>query len=247
MKVRCITLGAFQVNAYLLEDPATGACAVVDTGEGSASGEALAKMDPRPDLRAILLTHAHFDHAGGLADVQREFPEASPICRRWSGNCSKLLPKQGSLLFGMAEFDRPCGRIDRYIEDGDTVEVGDVVVSLPVHPGPHAGPGLLLRRQICVLGDTLFAGSIGRTDFPLSDPELMSESLRRLLAFARPSDRVQRPRPGHHAGRRAARQPVSGLPPSRARDARPSASTWRPDRAGAETGGDRPRCANCSG
>lgn len=76
MKVRCITLGAFQVNAYLLEDPATGQCAIVDTGEGPQLANTLANLNPRPDLRAILLTHAHFDHAGGLADLQQEFPDA---------------------------------------------------------------------------------------------------------------------------------------------------------------------------
>ncbi|HRC70752.1 MAG TPA: MBL fold metallo-hydrolase, partial [Candidatus Competibacter denitrificans] len=61
INVRCITLGSFQVNAYLLEDPATGICAVVDTGEGAELADTLATMQPRPDVRAILLTHAHFD------------------------------------------------------------------------------------------------------------------------------------------------------------------------------------------
>ena len=49
-KVRCFTLGAFQVNAYLLEDSASGICAVVDTGDDSQLANALADMQPRPDL-----------------------------------------------------------------------------------------------------------------------------------------------------------------------------------------------------
>ena len=107
MKVRCITLGAFQVNAYLLEDSTTGHCAVVDTGEGPQLAKVLAELQPRPNLRAILLTHAHFDHAGGLADLQKEFPEAMTWLPALERPMYDLLPQQGSLLFGMADFDRP--------------------------------------------------------------------------------------------------------------------------------------------
>ncbi len=183
MKVRCITLGAFQVNAYLLEDPTTGAFAVVDTGEGPDLANALVKMEPRPDLRAILLTHAHFDHAGGLADVQQEFPGAVTYLPMLERQLFDMLPNQGSLLFGMAEFDRPCGRIDQYVEDGDTVEVGEWRFRFLSTPGHTPGQGCFYDDKYVFVGDTLFAGSIGRTDFPLSDPELMWQSLRRLMAL----------------------------------------------------------------
>lgn len=181
MKVRCITLGAFQVNAYLLEDSATGHCAVVDTGEGPGLANALVKMDPRPDVRAILLTHAHFDHAGGLADVQQEFPEAATYLPTLERELFEMLPQQGSMLFGMSEFDRPCGRIDHYVDDGDTVQVGKWQFRFLSTPGHTPGQGCYYDDRYVFSGDTLFAGSIGRTDFPLSDPALMWESLRRLL------------------------------------------------------------------
>ena len=95
MNIRCLTLGAFQVNAYLLEDPASGACAVIDTGEGAQLAEALAALDPRPDLQAILLTHAHFDHAGGLVDVQRLFPDAVTYLPALERPLFESLPHQG--------------------------------------------------------------------------------------------------------------------------------------------------------
>lgn len=181
MKVRCLTLGAFQVNAYLLEDPATGICAVVDTGDGPELAHALARLKPRPDVRAILLTHAHFDHAGGLADVQREYPDAVTYLPAQERPLFEALPRQGSLLFGIADFDRPCGRIDRDVYDGDTIEVGELRFRFLATPGHTPGQGCYYDDTYIFVGDTLFAGSIGRTDFPLSDPELMMASLRRLL------------------------------------------------------------------
>lgn len=181
MKVRCLTLGAFQVNAYLLEDPATGHCAVVDTGDGPQLATALAQLQPRPDLRAILLTHAHFDHAGGLVDVQREFPEALTYLPALERPMFDTLPRQGSLLFGMADFDRPGGRIDQEIQDGDTVAVGEWRLRFLSTPGHTPGQGCYYDDTYIFVGDTLFAGSIGRTDFPMSDPELMQASLLRLL------------------------------------------------------------------
>ncbi len=181
MNVRCLTLGAFQVNAYLLEDPATGQCAVVDTGDGPQLANALAKMQPRPDLRAVLLTHAHFDHAGGLADLQREFPAALTYLPALERPMFDTLPQQGSLLFGMADFDRSGGRIDREVHDGDAIDVGELRFRFLSTPGHTPGQGCYYDDTYIFVGDTLFAGSIGRTDFPMSDPELMQVSLSRLL------------------------------------------------------------------
>lgn len=181
MNVRCLTLGAFQVNAYLLEDPVTGQSAVVDTGDGPQLANALANLQPRPDLRAILLTHAHFDHAGGLADVQREFPEALTYLPVLERPMFDALPRQGSLLFGMADFDRPGGRVDREVGDGDTIEIGGMRLRFLSTPGHTPGQGCYYDDTYIFVGDTLFAGSIGRTDFPMSDPELMQVSLSRLL------------------------------------------------------------------
>lgn len=181
MNVRCLTVGAFQVNAYLLEDSTSSQCAVVDTGDGPQLANALARMQPRPDLRAILLTHAHFDHAGGLADVQREFPEALTYLPALERPMFDVLPQQGSLLFGVADFGRPGGRIDREVRDGDTIEVGGMRFHFLSTPGHTPGQGCYYDDTYVFVGDTLFAGSIGRTDFPMSDPELMQVSLGRLL------------------------------------------------------------------
>ena len=195
MKVRCLTLGTFQVNAYLLEDPATGQCAVVDTGDGPQLAQALARMQPRPDLRAILLTHAHFDHAGGLADVQREFPEVLTYLPALERPMFDALPQQGSLLFGMADFDRPSGRIDREIRDGDAIEVGELRFHFLSTPGHSPGQGCYYDDTYIFVGDTLFAGSIGRTDLEGGSSDAMNASLRKLAKL--PIARETQVMPGH--------------------------------------------------
>lgn len=181
MNVQCITLTAFQVNAYLLEDPGTGSCALIDTGFDGQLAQILANMSPRPDVQAILLTHAHFDHAGGLTDLQVLYPTATTYLPALEHPLFEMLPQQGQLIFGVNQFNRPCGRIDRHIEDGDAVSVGALDFRFISTPGHTPGQGCYYNDTEIFVGDTLFAGSVGRTDFPMSDPALAQVSLRRLM------------------------------------------------------------------
>ena len=179
MRVEAITVGSFQVNTWLLTDEATGQAAIVDTGESDELVTRLARRDPAPDVRMILLTHAHIDHAGALGllqaryDVPTYLPEAElPLFQ--------TLPHQGT-MFGMPWLDRPCGRIDHLVRDGDAVQLGSTQLRFFATPGHTPGQGCWYDDRDIIVGDTLFAGSIGRTDFPMSDPQLMVQSLRRLL------------------------------------------------------------------
>ena len=177
MQVRAFTVGMFQVNTYLLTDDATGASAIVDTGETEELAEQLEAL--APDVRMILLTHAHVDHAGGLVSLQERFdvPTYLPALEK---PLFDTLPVQGR-MFGMPSLDRPCGRIDHFVEDGDTIALGETTLRFLSTPGHTPGQGCYFDDADIIVGDTLFAGSIGRTDFPLSDPKLAVESLRRLM------------------------------------------------------------------
>ena len=70
MRVDCFTVGAFSVNTYLLTDEVTGQAAIVDTGETDELVRCLQAITPAPDIRMILLTHSHIDHAGSLSLLQ---------------------------------------------------------------------------------------------------------------------------------------------------------------------------------
>lgn len=180
MRVRCFTVGMFQVNTWLFEDPDSGAAAIVDTGEGEQLPQLYASMSPPPQVRAILLTHAHIDHAGALQSLQRVFPEAVTYLPALERPLFDLLPRQGE-MFGMPQLGRSCGRIDRELEDGDTLRVGHLTVRFLSTPGHTPGQGCYYTGNHIFVGDTLFNGSIGRTDFPFSDPDQAKQSLRRLM------------------------------------------------------------------
>ena len=94
----------------------------------------------------------------------------------------ETLPIQGT-MFGMPHLNRPCGRIDHEVEDGDFVMLGETKLRFLSTPGHTPGQGCWYDDDDIIVGDTMFAGSIGRTDFPMSDPKVMVESLRRLTSL----------------------------------------------------------------
>jgi len=177
MHVRRFTVGAFQVNTYLLTDPETGTTVLIDTGESEQLGQALQAEGIVP--QAILLTHAHLDHAGALKDLQDRF-DVPAWMPRAEIPLFQTLPHQGS-MFGMPHLDRPAGRIDHFVEDGDEVTIGSLSFRFVSTPGHTPGQGCWWIGDDLFVGDTLFKGSIGRTDFPLSNPALAVASLRKLL------------------------------------------------------------------
>lgn len=178
MRVQRFTVGMFQVNTWLITDEATGAAAIVDTGEDDTLVRRIQALQPAPDIQLILLTHTHIDHAGALTLLQ-EVWDVPTVMPRLDRPLFETLPMQGT-MFGMPHLNRPLGRIDREIDDGETVQLGDTTLRFISTPGHTPGQGCFYDDQHIFVGDTLFAGSIGRTDFPLSDPALMVESLRRL-------------------------------------------------------------------
>ncbi|HJN73023.1 MAG TPA: MBL fold metallo-hydrolase [Myxococcota bacterium] len=178
MVVQCFTVGAFDVNSYLITDPATGAGAIVDTGESREIVQRLQALDPAPDIRAILLTHTHLDHAGAVAFLQ-EVWDVPTYCPKADKPIFDTLPMQGT-MFGMPQLNRPCGRVDHWIEGGFELQLGETTLRFLSTPGHTPGQGCWYDDEDILVGDTLFLGSIGRTDFPLSSPAQMAESLRRL-------------------------------------------------------------------
>lgn len=131
-------------------------------------------------LKQILLTHAHIDHAGGTGTLAREL--GLPIIGPHPGDQFWIdgLPKQAAMYgFAPAEAFTP----SRWLADGDTVQVGASTLAVRHCPGHTPGHVVFHSAEIgrAFVGDVLFAGSIGRTDFPGGDYDTLIDSITQRL------------------------------------------------------------------
>ncbi len=179
MEIECISVGALWVNTYLVRDQATGQAAIIDTGETEELAEYLESLAPPADIRMILLTHGHLDHAGSLVRLQQSF-DVPTYLPRLEKPLFETLPQQGD-WFGAPHMNRACGRIDHYVDDGDSIQLGETTLHFISTPGHTPGQGCYYDEQDIFVGDTLFAGSVGRTDLPMGDTALMQQSLEKLM------------------------------------------------------------------
>jgi glyoxylase-like metal-dependent hydrolase (beta-lactamase superfamily II) len=157
----------FAQNCSLLWDPATLQAAVVDPG--GDIDEILGAARAR-DLRIekLLLTHGHIDHVGGTAALAARLGVPVEGPQRGDAFWLDQLPQQCQ-MFGFPH-TAPLAP-DRWLEDGDTVTVGGLSLDVIHTPGHTPGHVCFIHKptKLAVVGDVLFAGSIGRTDFPRGD------------------------------------------------------------------------------
>lgn len=189
MKILSRTVGPFQANCYLVVDQTTGSAVLVDPG---ADGAELVEMVREAGVRLeeIWLTHGHIDHIGGVAEVRRHFPvpvRLHPLDRPFFDTLSARMAE----MYGLP-FDQP-EPPDLELSDGDELRCGTLRFTVAHVPGHSPGLVSFNGEGVALCGDLLFAGSIGRTDLPLSDPSAMNESLARISML--PEDTVVHP--GH--------------------------------------------------
>jgi glyoxylase-like metal-dependent hydrolase (beta-lactamase superfamily II) len=169
----------FEQNCSLIWESATRRAAVVDPG-GDVD-EILAEIASR-DLKAekILLTHGHIDHVGGTAELARRLGVLVEGPQREEAFWLEQLPEQ-CRMFGFP--DTPALQPDRWLEDGDVVTVGGMSLEVLHTPGHTPGHVCFIHRpsKLALVGDVLFAGSIGRTDFPRGNHAALIRAIREKL------------------------------------------------------------------
>jgi hydroxyacylglutathione hydrolase len=179
--VRHAVVGPFAENTYVVGDSETGAAVLVDPG-GDLT-RVLTLCEPGGlRIGTIFLTHGHIDHAAGCAAAKARLETPCQIHRDDAG-WLEALPEQAA-MFGFEEdgIGTP-PEVERFHSDGDTLALGRHLGRVLHTPGHSRGSCCLFFEEARVLlsGDTLFAGSVGRTDLPGGDFEALERSIREKL------------------------------------------------------------------
>jgi len=193
MKIDHLILGTFETNCYVLRaDTAAGECVIVDTGlDAGKLLEFLSSGGICPV--AVILTHGHADHTGGIGPLRKKFGRVK-VCVHVLD--APMLEKKSVTLAGFSMEVAPAGPVDVMLDDGSIVEYAGIRLKVFHTPG-HTPGGVCLycaEEGAVFSGDTLFAGSVGRTDLPGSSSERLMASIRgKLLVLPDATDVY----PGH--------------------------------------------------
>lgn len=167
LKIHTLTLGLYQTNTYIIHDEASSSCCVIDPGYEAAT--IADKLDALGlTLDAILLTHGHFDHVGAVKDLA-----ADTDCRVFVCADDAHLPPMFT--------GGPLYYTDSYAE-GSILNIAGLYIHVLHTPGHTPGSVCLLTENALFSGDTLFAGSCGRTDIG-GDWAAIQKSLKRLSSM----------------------------------------------------------------
>jgi len=178
LKAAIVTVTPFQQNCTLIWDDATKVGAVIDPGgEIDRIKAVIAEVGMKPEK--IVLTHGHIDHAGGAKALSEDL--GVPIEGPHEADRLLLdnLEAQGRAYGMEARNVTP----DRWLDEGDTVEIGPHTFAIRHCPGHSPGSVVLLNEahKFMIVGDVLFRGSIGRTDFPYGDHDALINAIKSKL------------------------------------------------------------------
>jgi hydroxyacylglutathione hydrolase len=193
MILRMMETGPLMVNTYIVGDEETKEAAVFDPGGNVDEILGVIKKHGL-QVKYIINTHAHFDHVSGNQELQDK--TGAPIIISEDEAADLAVAGSRAVMFGCTAEG---SNASSFIKEGETIEVGSVIftaVDLRGHSKAGQGfvfdgeleiNGKLEKRKLIICGDALFAGSIGRTDFPGGDLELLLENIRRKI-FSLPDD-----------------------------------------------------------
>lgn len=188
-KVAVVPVTVFHQNCSLVWEPETRRAAIIDPGgEPGRILDTIASLDLKPEM--LLLTHGHLDHAGGaralkgVLDQQRAERGEPPVPLIGPDIRDRFLLEgieDAALQFGITGLRNVLP--DRWLQEGDVIELGALRFEVLHCPGHTPGHVVFAERRVrfAFVGDTVFQGSIGRTDFPYGDQAALIESIRSKL------------------------------------------------------------------
>lgn len=178
MLIRNITVGPLQANCFIIGDETSRQAIVIDPGD-----EPDLIMDVinenRLEVSYIVCTHGHFDHVGAVSDI-KEKTGAKVIIHKDEIEIYHAARDMAAFWgYEIEKLPDP----DMLVEDADMIKVGNMSFTILHTPGHSPGGICLYGEGIVVTGDTLFAGSVGRTDFYGGDMNKLRDSFKRLMSL----------------------------------------------------------------
>jgi hydroxyacylglutathione hydrolase len=178
LKIDTLIVGPLEVNCYLVWDDQTGQGVVIDPGD---QPDMIAKRlaDKKIKPLAILLTHGHGDHLAGVAALKKQF-EIPVVCGRGE---EELLTDPAKNLSTWLETPVVAPPPDQVVDDEELLVFGTLAFRVLATPGHSPGGVCYLLEESgkLICGDTIFQGSVGRTDFPGSSMDQLLDSIRRKI------------------------------------------------------------------
>jgi hydroxyacylglutathione hydrolase len=180
MKIDKLVLGDYQTNCYVLRNSEKAAeCLIIDTG---LEAEPLLKFLDKNKLTpvAVVFTHGHVDHITGIADLRERFPKIEVFIHKL--DAEQLTDSVANLSF-MAGESFSTDEADHLIDEPQVIDKAGIKLSV-IHTPGHTPGGICLYCQeegVIFVGDTLFAGSVGRTDSPGSNTRGLIENIKTKL------------------------------------------------------------------
>lgn len=178
MLIKNVVVGPLQANCFIVADEKTKKAMVIDPGD---EPEMIMNIIKNNNLIVdyIICTHGHFDHVGAVSDIK-------------NGTNADVLIHKDELQIYKAALDMaafwgydldPLPDPDRFVDDEEEIKVGNLVFKVMHTPGHSPGCICIYGEGIVITGDTLFAGSVGRTDFYGGDINKLKKSFKRLMTL----------------------------------------------------------------
>ncbi len=179
MIIKCIVVGPLDNNCFIIADENTKDALLIDPGDEPDRILDLVNKN-NLKLKYIVCTHAHFDHVGAIPELKND-TGAKIVIHYDELDIYKHTKDQAALVWGY-ELD-PLPDPDMFISEGDILEIGNIKFEIIHTPGHSPGGICLFGEGIVITGDTLFAGSVGRTDLLGGDLEKLKKSFKKLLTL----------------------------------------------------------------
>ena len=192
IRIERLVLGDLETNCWLVSDGEGGPLVVIDPAGDATDAERLIEAVDDREVALIVLTHGHFDHLGAVGPLVAETDAPVAVHEADAHRITDPAPAgTGGALFG---YDHVSPPPDRILHGGAVIEAGALALEVLHTPGHTRGSISLLGHGHLFSGDTLFAGSVGRSDSPGGDARQLSHSIAARFAPLPDETRVH---PGH--------------------------------------------------